>query len=397
MFIMPSELEGAARSRLLAALPAVLPPLCLCAAAGLATIGLAGCSTTFTPRDRAKIESLSPIPAPLPRPTNAFADNPQAAALGKELFFDAGLSADGKRSCATCHDPQKHFTDGKRFADGIGSGPGGTRNVPSIESVPWQTWFFWDGRADSAWAQAAGPIRNPIEMANTAAGVRERVISAHLAAWTPVFGEVPEDPDATLAMVGKAIEAFERTISPGPARFDQYVADIRSAGSSSVLTPQEAHGLEIFIDDGCTNCHSGPLFTDGSFHNIGVPQVAHGGLDPGRALGAIQVKQDPFNCVGVFADPGPTGPADCPELRFLDTSFPDWPLAFKTPSLRNVTKTAPYMHDGSFATLDAVLMFYSELPGIPLVGHRELTLQPLRLSGGDRADLIAFLGTLEGT
>lgn len=374
-----------------------LASLCVCVAGGIAALGLPACASGFTPREQATIELLSPIPPPLARPTNSFADDPAAAALGKELFFDAGLSGDGKRSCATCHEPTRHFTDGKRVADGIGAGPAGTRNVPSIETAAWQTWFFWDGRADSAWSQATGPIRNPIEMGGTAAAVRERVISTHTASWTPVFGEVPEDPDAALVLVGKAIEAFERTISPGPARFDRYVSELRTAGHSEVLNPQEVRGLDFFLDDGCVNCHSGPLLTDGGFHNVGVPQIARGGVDIGRALGAIQVQRDPFNCFGNFADHAASKPADCPELRFLDTSFADWPMAFKTPSLRNVTRTAPYMHDGSMATLDAVLQFYSDLPGTPVVGHRELTLQPLRASASHRADLIAFLGTLEGT
>jgi len=342
--------------------------------------------------------TLSPVPVPRPSPTNAVADDPAAAALGKALFFDPALSADGARSCASCHDPEKHFTDGLQFAAGVGGGPGGSRNVPSVESAAWQTWYFWDGRADSAWSQATGPIRNPIEMNNTAAGVRDHVLAAYVAPWTPVFGPVADDPDVVLAQVGKAIESFERTLSPGPARFDQYVADLRVGTASTALTEQELRGLRLFVDSGCVNCHNGPLLTDHSFHNVGVPQVARGGLDAGRAIGAVQVQRDPFNCVGPYADhaegQGPTEP--CPELRYLDGSFPDWPLAFKTPSLRNVTKTAPYMHDGSMATLDAVLIFYSELPGTPLAGHRELTLQPLRLTSADRADLVAFLGTLDG-
>lgn len=366
------------------------------AATWLSALALSACSTELTPRDRALVLTLSPVPAPRPSPTNAVADDPAAAALGKALFFDPALSADAARSCASCHDPAKQFTDGLQFAAGVGSGPGGARNVPSVETVAWQTWFFWDGRADSAWSQATGPIRNPIEMNNTAAAVRERVLGAYEREWAVVFGPVADDPDRVLTQVGKAIEAFERTISPGPSRFDRYVSDLRAGVASAALSEQEVRGLHQFIDSGCVNCHNGPLLTDHSFHNIGVPQVARGGLDAGRAIGAVQVQRDPLNCLGVYADRPEADGEPCPELRYLDSSFPDWPLAFKTPSLRNVTRTAPYMHDGSMATLDAVLSFYSELPGTPLAGHRELTLQPLRLTAADRADLVAFLGSLDG-
>lgn len=357
----------------------------LCGALALALAGCAG--GALTDRESAQVLTLSPIPPPVPRSSNAYADSPEAAALGQLLFVDAGFSADGTHSCATCHEPSRHFTDGNRVATAIGTG---TRNVPTIETAAWQTWFLWDGRADSGWAQARGPLVNPLEMGSTPAAVRQRVVDAHRPGFEAVFGPLSDDPEVVTAQVGKAIEAYERTLSPGPARFDRYVAELRAAGTSTLLNDAEQRGLATFLRSGCANCHNGPLFTDHSFHNIGVPQVARGGLDAGRALGAVRVLEDPLNCFGPYSDD-----TDCPELRYLDASFADWPLAFKTPTLRNVTRTAPYMHDGSMATLDAVLIFYSELPGKPLAGHRELTLQPLRLSDADRADLIAFLGTLD--
>ena len=124
---------------------------------------------------RALMLAMSPLPPPRPDPTNRVADDPRAAALGASLFEDAGLSRDGATSCATCHQPDRTFTDGKRVATAVAAG---TRNTPSLLSAPWQTWYFWDGRADSAWAQATGPIRNPIEMNADAAWVRARVEAA---------------------------------------------------------------------------------------------------------------------------------------------------------------------------------------------------------------------------
>lgn len=354
----------------------------------LLLVACGGGAPAWTDLERARILSMSPLPPAPSRPSNAFADSPAAAALGESLFFDEGLSADGQTSCASCHVPDLHFTDGERVATALGTG---TRNTPSIEAAAWGTWYFWDGRADSAWSQATGPLRNPIEHGMDAARVRERVLAGHAPAFEAVFGPVADDADLVLVQVGKALEAFERTISPGEARIDRYVADLRAGTDSTALTDEEKRGLQLFVGEaGCANCHHGALFTDGQFHNLGLPSVPDRGIDPGRARGAGDVLVDPFNCLGAYSDT-----KDCPELRYLDPSFPDFAAAFKTPSLRNVGHTAPYMHDGRFATLDEVLAFYDALPGQALVGHRELTLKPLRLSDRDRAALLAFLHTLD--
>ncbi len=362
--------------------------------------------TGWTEAERAAILSLSPVPAPAPSPTNRVADLPAAVRLGEALFFDTSLSLDGQASCATCHVPEKHFTDGRRVAVAAGTG---TRNTPSIESVAWGTWYFWDGRVDSVWAQANGPLLNPLEMAATPEHVQTRVRAGHAEGFAEVFGGVAEDPTDTLAQVGKALEAYQRTLGPKPAPFDRYVADLKAGTDSDVLTAEEKVGLRLFVGSaGCVNCHHGPLLTDQSFHNIGLPAVPAGGIDPGRARGAGEVGVDPMNCRSRHADrPGAPAPADtadtaepagagepCPELRYLDASFPDWASAFKTPSLRNVAATGPYMHDGQLDSLTAVLHFYDTLPGRPLVGHRELTLEPLGLSTSELAALEAFLNTL---
>lgn len=353
-------------------------------------LALAGCAATegWTDVERARILALSPLPEPPQRPSNAVADLPAAAELGERLFFDVGFSADGQTSCGSCHLPERHFTDGEKVATALGTG---TRNTPTIEASAWSTWYFWDGRADSAWAQATGPLRNSLEHGFDAPRVRARVVEAYAEPFATVFGGVAEDPDRVLAQVGKAIEAYERTLGPGAARFDRYAADLAAGRDSDVLSAEEKRGLKLFVGEagGCVDCHNGPLFTDGQFHNLGLPTVPKDGIDPGRARGAGDVLHDPFNCLGAHSDT-----TDCPELRYLDPSFPDFAAAFKTPSLRNVTRTAPYMHDGQMATLEAVLLFYDTLPGRALVGHRELTLAPLRLSDADRRALVAFLGTL---
>jgi cytochrome c peroxidase len=343
----------------------------------------------WTDAERSLLVSMSPIPDPPARPTNAVADDPAAARLGERLFFDTGLSANGKVSCATCHDPARAFQDGQRVPNTLGQG---SRNTPAIHVAAWNTWWFWDGRADSAWAQAAGPLLNPIEHGLSPEGVRTRVIEAHVVEFEAVFGPVPEDPMQTLVRVGKALEAYERTLRPAPGRFDAYVAQLEAGGVPDALSPVEEQGLRLFVREDCVSCHNGPLLTDHQFHNLGLPAVPSDGIDPGRARGAGTVKVDALNCAGPYSD----APDECPELRYLDPSFDDWPAAFKTPSLRDVARTAPYMHDGQFASLEAVVAFYDALPGRPLVGHRELTLRPLGLADDERAALVAFLGTLSG-
>lgn len=348
---------------------------------------LLACRPAWSPEERALILAMSPLPAPSPSPTNRLADSPDAAAVGHRIFFDPGFSANGAVACATCHVPELHHTDGRTVGQGIAAV---TRNTPTVETVAWQTWFFWDGRADSAWAQAAGPLTHPKEHGLDAAGVRARVLAAYAEDWARLWGEVAEDPERVLAEVGKVLEAYERTLSPGDSRFDRWAAGLAAGRDDDTLTAEEKAGLRLFVGRaGCVRCHHGPLLTDHSFHNLGLPQTPGFEVDPGRADGAPKVLADPRNCRGPYADPAP-----CDELRYLDPTFADWAAAFKTPSLRNVAVTGPYMHAGQFATLDEVVRFYDTLPGQPLLGHRELTLQPLGLTEAERAALVAFLGAL---
>ena len=205
--------------------------------------------------------------------------------------------------------------------------------------------------------------------------------------------------DRVFSNVGKAIEAYERKLRPQPAAFDRYVAALKAgdAQGGGHLSASARRGLRAFVGaGGCVNCHNGPLLTDKGFHNLGLPQArtASGellaGVESGRGRGAGLVKQDPFRCGEAFSDA-----SSCQELKYLNPLFEDFLGAFKTPSLRNVAMTAPYMHAGQLATLQDVLTFYRTLPGQPRAGHRELSLQ--RLGGAiDDADLLAFLQSLTG-
>jgi cytochrome c peroxidase len=382
--------------------------------------------------ERATLASLRRIDHLPPDPTNRWADDPAAAALGRRLFYDARLSPSGSVSCATCHDPARHFTDGKVRAQGVGVA---ARHAPGIEGSQLGPWFFWDGRADSLWSQAAGPIESAVEMGSDRLFLARQIAARYREPFQAVFGDAlgplpplgdaarfpararpdadeahplavawagmaPADQAAvTGVFVGavKAIAAYERTLLPGEAPFDRYVDAVLSGdpAGGGHLSSEAVAGLQFFVRDGaCVSCHLGPFFTDRAFHNLGLPNppVEHGGgaYDMGRTVGAEQVKASELRCGGPWADT-----AVCEELRFLNPSFSDFITAFKTPSLRNVTRTAPYMHTGQLATLDDVLDFYAELPGKPAFGHRELTLQPLALPPERRIALKAFLASLE--
>lgn len=380
----------------------------------------------WTPQELELIGSLSPLPKLPPSPGNPIADDPKAAAFGQQLFFDTRLSANGGVSCATCHQPERYFTDGRPIAVGITAGQ---RHTPTIVGSHWAPFLFWDGRADSTWAQALGPIETPHEHGLTRVALARLIAQHHRADYEALFGPMPDvsdtarfpaqarpdpmNPDAfehrrwmamdaddravidrVFANVGKSVEAYTRKLTPQPAPFDRYVEALRAGdpAGGGHLSVAAQRGLRAFVGEAqCVNCHNGPLLSDGTFHNIGLPRLSgQTRVDVGRSLGAVSVKAHPFRCGTPESAAG-----DCDELRFLNPRFEDFLGAFKTPTLRNVAKTAPYMHDGRFETLDAVLTFYKTLPGTPAVGHRELVLELLNPSVSN-ADLIAFLQSLTG-
>jgi cytochrome c peroxidase len=378
----------------------------------------------WSPRELALLRSLTPPPAQAPpSPGNRVADEPRAIALGHKLFFDKGLSANGQVACATCHQPERWFTDGLPRAKGLDVT---ARNAPTVLGAQFLPFVYQDGRKDSLWSQALGPLESPGEHGLDRVAVVRHVATCCRADYEALFGALPDldrlpvharpvplgstDPldvawravpeadraavDRAFAQIGKVIEAYERRLLPKPAPFDRYAAAVlaNDPKANTLLTADARRGLRAFLGKAqCVSCHNGPLFTDKQFHNLGLPTSQQAsGVDVGRSLGAQQVKEDPFRCGGSFSDA-----RQCDELRFLDPQFPDFMGAFKTPTLRNVARTAPYMHDGQFATLAQVVQFYKTLPGKPIVGHRELVLHLLD-SAVDTNDLVAFLATLTG-
>lgn len=372
--------------------------------------------------------NLSPLPSLPHNPTNKYADDEDAALLGQGLFFDERLSSNGKISCATCHQADHNWTDGKPLSEGLQPV---LRNAPSLWNVGYQRWFFWDGRKDSLWSQALGPIEHPLEMG----GSRLRVYrllnetESYRNLYQNVFGELPalsstieykdarpvsEDPENPMhrawtllkttdqdiinrvfSNAGKSLEIYQRKLISTDSPFDQFVRGLRTSheGDLNALSVSAVRGLILFTGRGqCILCHTGPNFTDNEFHNIGLDR-GNNPLDQGRYPGIVLVKSDPFNGKGRFSD-DPSLEAN-QSLHYVATK--DNNLGeFKTPTLRNVAGTAPYMHDGRFETLREVLQFYSTLPDTPAIGHREESLQPLNLTSTEIDDLVAFLNSLTG-
>lgn len=278
---------------------------------------------------------------------------PGKVALGRRLFHERRLSRDGSLSCAVCHNPRLAFTNGRRTARGA-NGASGTRNVPTLVNRAWGSSYFWDGRVTTLEQQALGPILNPDELGATPDAV---VALARSSRYRPqflaAFGSEP-----TIFDVAAALASYVRTIVAGNAPFDRFVA-----GETHALGDSARRGLVLFRTRArCTNCHAGPLLSDEQFHNTGVAWSAGTVIDEGR-----------YQVTRSAGDRG----------------------AFKTPTLREIARTAPYMHDGSFRSLEAVVEFYDGggrwNPGL------DRDIRPLHLSGREKKDLLAFLRSLTGS
>ncbi len=387
--------------------------------------------------------SLPPLP---PSPGNAVATDPRARHLGHRLFFDPRLSANGQVSCATCHQPARRFADGLAKARGLATG---RLNTMSLVGTAYSPWLFWDGRKDSLWSQALSPLENPLEQGAARTSLVRLIAGERLyrEPYTTLFGPLADfsdpgrfpgaagpngNPDAEAAWagmaaadraavtavfvnLGKAIAAYERLLLPGATRFDRYVealtrepapgsqpsasgratshslgAPATGRGPDSRLSRQEAEGLRLFIGKAqCLNCHNGPLLTNHEFHNTGVLPAPGALPDQGRVAGVELAWRDSFNCLGPYSN---AAPEQCAELRFA-RSGAELIGARKTPSLRNLGGTGPFMHAGQMRTIREVLEHYNRArPAI--IGHNEA--KPLHLLPYELKRLEAFLLTLDG-
>jgi cytochrome c peroxidase len=354
---------------------------------------------SWTPEELRILNSLSPVGTPPKSPGNAFADHDGAAELGRRIFFDTGFSRNGRVACSTCHAPRHTFTDAKPVAYALGRG---TRNTPTLIGAQWFGFYGWDGRTDSLWAQSLAALRHHAEHDVTPSDVAGRIEARYLTDYVAVFGEAvfgdrgersPEADERVFVNVGKALEAYVRRLTPGPAPFDAYVAALNAGDpdGGEHLSAAARRGLASFIRVGCVSCHHGPMFTDGEFHNLGLPpSIGVSDLHAGRAHGAASARTSRYRCGSRFSDA-----SSCEELRFLNPDFDDFQGAFKTPTLRNVEQTAPYMHTGQLPTLEAVIEHYRTLPGTARIGRRDPQLRPVGRSVATH-DMAAFLRALTG-
>ena len=342
------------------------------------------------------IGSLPPLPAD---PSNPAADDPRAVDFGHRLFFDTRLSANAAVSCATCHKPDLGFTDGKLVAEGIATA---SRNTPTLLGIAYSPWFFWDGRKDSLWSQALGPLENPVEHGMDRAGIVDvvRRDADYRLRYEALFGALPDQTDTkgtahAFANLGRAIAAYERKLLPGPSRFDRYVAATLKGEPPEPqgrLTPDEIEGLSAFISDSqgqCIRCHNGPLLTDNSFHNIGSDIESIKQEEQGRFAGIRLALADEFNCLGIYSGAAASA---CGELRFAKRASEDLLGAFKTPTLRSLARTNPYMHRGQYARLEEAVRHYMAQPQSS-IGKSEL--EALRLTQLQFDRIHDFLLTLE--
>ncbi len=334
------------------------------------------------------LSRLKPL-TPASFPTNRAAFSPAARELGERLFFDENFSRDGKTSCAGCHRPELAFASDRL----VHSEQRGYRSVPTLRGSGWGRFYFWDGRRDSLWAQAAVPLTNPDEHGLTRTEIARYVTGKYSGLYRRAFGSRPESVDTTTAHVGKSLAAFEATLTPTRSPLDDYVDALQSGAARPPILGFSAcaeRGLELFVGRGrCIQCHNGPRLTNEYFHNTGVPLRDQTDRADGQFVFVGELKKDPFRCDGPHAD-GARVAGRCLHVETLPIE-PRLAGAFKTPTLRGVKLTAPYMHNGVYATLDEVIDHYDRAD-VGNLGSPEIFA--LALTAEEKAALKCLLETL---
>jgi len=302
--------------------------------------------------DGVRVPDIGPLPTAVPIPATNL-NYKTKVKLGEQLYFDGRLSQNGAISCAFCHTPGLGFADPKQVSVGVGGKRGG-RQAPTVYNTVFNPVQFWDGRAGSLEEQAIGPIVNPVEMGETHENVVKKLsqIKGYVTQFQLVFGT-----GISMQGIAEAIAAYERTIISTNSAFDQYVL-----GDKTAMNEEAQRGMALFKGKArCMLCHNDSNFTDNQFHNLGVPQVG-------------PMKED----LG----------------RYYVTRRPEDKGAFKTPTLRSIVETAPYMHDGVFKTLEEVVDFFDQGGGKN--SNLSPLMKPLGLTKEEKTNLIAFLKALKG-
>lgn len=354
-------------------------------------------SIKFSPNEIAVISQFGPWPptSNIPDLTNSLDQDPVAIQLGETLFFDTRLSANNQVSCATCHQPKKSFTDQNPLSAGLDLG---TRNTPSLFNVRQKNWYGWGGDIDTLWGASIRALLSPFEM-----GINIKKVSTYLKINNYKYRDLlshqkwktAQTDQEKLAFLGKLLASYQGTLISPKSEFDLFREALLKQDKEQMSRYSQAKikGLKLFIGKGnCHFCHSGPLFSNNEFADIGMSYFdREGKVDKGRYQGIKNLKKSPFSSLGIHND---------------DTSNQSKTLAkhvtlkhrnfgeFMVPSLRNITFTAPYMHQGSLANLDAVIEHYSNIDEERLHTDGIAILKPLNLSAEEKANLKAFLESL---
>jgi cytochrome c peroxidase len=401
-----------------------------------ASSALSACALdTLSAEEHQRLAEMT-LPRTLPAsPGNTYADNADAAKLGQQFFFDRRFSGkllessdeangglgpagtSGRVACATCHEPGNGGADRRQLGGTSLASAWTVRNSPTVLNATFSTWMFWDGRRDSLWSQALAPVENPAEHNFSRLEVVHVINDHYREPYERVFGTLPPMNDfarfprvgkpgmsawegmtdddrlainRVFANFGKALEAYERLLVDRSSPFDRYMA-----GDPLAMSDAAIRGAKLFVGRAaCNECHSGPMLADNEFHNHGVPQIGTKVLmtDTGRQGGIDAVLAAEFNMASSYAD------SPRPEMLTSLRKDPETLGAFKTPSLRNVGKTGPYMHTGAFSSLWDVVLWYNDAAGTDgFVGTRSAaSVVPLRLSMEDVGDVVEFMRALDG-
>jgi cytochrome c peroxidase len=403
------------------------------------TSGTGGSGVVLTPAERAQLQTLTPLPAVPADTTNRHADDPAAAALGQKLFFDAEFSgplkvasdlgpvgAVGKVSCASCH-ASAYLDDDRSVPETVSLGADfHTRNSPTLVNASFYRWTNWGGRFSAQWELPIAVVESGVIMNGNRLKLAHRIFDVYRSEYEAVFGALdpaladfpaegkpkpaptdanPNPPDGAwegmtaaqqqivnrvLVNYAKAIAAYMRKLVSRNAPLDRFMA-----GETGALDLSAQRGARLFVGKArCIACHSGPHFSDDRFHNLGVPQTGEKvpASDDGRFKDVPPLLSSAFSSRGAYSDDPDAG-----LLEGLTNPMPETARgAFRTPDLRGVALTAPYMHSGQLATLQAVIDFYDAGGGTPVSGAKDPLLVPLQLTAQEKSDLLSFLGALTG-
>jgi cytochrome c peroxidase len=331
-----------------------------------------------------------------PDPTNRASGKPEAIELGMRLFFDQRLSGSGSVSCATCHVPERNWTDNLRRSTGMAEMD---RNTPTLMNLFGARWYGWDGASDSLWFQSLRPILDERELAATPRHVAQLVRGdAQLSCrYRKALGAPPSpaDDDAVLVGVGKALAAFQETLVSGATAFDRFRDDLAQGRPPSAWSYSEPaqRGLKLFIGKGgCTACHSGPNFTNGEFFSTGLSaRGATGKSGAGRSAGIRKLLESRFNLLGPFNDDATGASSERTRHAALEKAAPG---EVKVPSLRNLMLTPPYGRDGHVDTIAEVVRHYAGLDPVRMHAKDGRPGKPLDLTAREQTDLVVFLESL---